>query len=218
MITTVIFDFDGTLVNTNQLIINSFQHIYKKYHGKEKSVEYITSSFGEPLKSTLDREFTQPYEEVVKEYRYYQLEKFEKEIKLFDHVRETLEKLKDKNIKMGIVTSRFRHTTELALKIFNIQDFFEVIVPADEVIEHKPHPEPLMKALKYIGSKPEETLLVGDSKFDIGCAINSGAIPVLVGWHDNVESIKNMFNLKYVINDMLDVINIIEVLNKEHCR
>lgn len=209
MITTVIFDFDGTLADTSELITNSFQCIYKKYHGEEKTPEYIAKSFGEPLRTTIEREFTQPYDEVVKEYRAYQFGRFDTEVKLFSNSKETLRELAKRGIKLGIVTSRLRSTTDHALELFNIKEYFKVIVPADEVENHKPHPEPLLKALKSLKSMPKETLFIGDSKFDIGCAKNAGAISVLVGWHNNVDEIKKEYKPEYIINDMKDIIQII---------
>jgi pyrophosphatase PpaX len=70
MIDTVIFDFDGTLADTNNLIINSFKHIYCKYYDGKCDVDYILSTFGEPLEKTLKRDFRSfKYEDVLKSYR-----------------------------------------------------------------------------------------------------------------------------------------------------
>ena len=107
MINTVIFDFDGTLVNTNNLILNSFNHIYCKYHNRNCDEDYVLSTFGEPLELTLKRDFSNfKYEEVVGSYRQYQVDKFEKEVSLFDTVSESLKYLHDKNIKIGFATAR----------------------------------------------------------------------------------------------------------------
>lgn len=211
MITTVIFDFDGTLANTSDLIINSFQCIYKKFHGEEKTIEHIEASFGEPLKTTIERDFIEPYDEVVKDYRAYQFDRFDEEVKLFPNTIETLKELKKIGIKMGIVTSRLRNTTDHALKLFDIEEFFQVTVPADEVLNHKPHPEPLLKALNILKSKPEETIFVGDSIFDIGCAQNAKVIPILVGWHNNSQKIAKEYEVKYIINDMKEIIDILNI-------
>ena len=91
MIDTVIFDFDGTLADTNQLIINSFKHIYDKFHEGECNECYILSTFGEPLELTLKRDFGNfDFEEVIANYREYQVDRFEKEVRLYDTVEETL--------------------------------------------------------------------------------------------------------------------------------
>ncbi|MDF2677035.1 MAG: hypothetical protein K0Q97_1349 [Bacillota bacterium] len=209
MITTVLFDFDGTLANTNNLIINSFKHIYEKF-GKEHDEDYITSTFGEPLLLTLNRDFgMHNIEDVIASYREYQFERFYDEVFLYSNVIETLEYLKNKGIAMGVVTSRLRNSTEEALRNFNIIKYFDVIITADDTKNHKPHKEPLMMALKVLNKNVNETLFVGDSKFDMECAINAKALPVLVGWQSNSIELKEQYNIKHFLNNMWDLTELI---------
>ncbi|HPB79336.1 MAG TPA: HAD-IA family hydrolase [Sedimentibacter sp.] len=210
MIDTVIFDFDGTLVNTNNLILNSFNHIYCKYHNRNCDEDYVLSTFGEPLELTLKRDFSDfKYEEVVGSYRQYQVDKFDKEVCLFDTVSETIKYLHDKNIKIGIATSRLKSSTLHALKIFNLEKYFQVVITAEDVVKHKPDKEPLIKVIQELNSNPENTLYVGDSKFDMECAINAKVTPVLVGWHKNSDELAEKYNIKYVLNKMWDLTEII---------
>ncbi|HHZ01479.1 MAG TPA: HAD-IA family hydrolase [Tissierellia bacterium] len=209
MIDTVIFDFDGTLADTTQLVINSFKHIYYKYYNKCDE-EYIRGTFGEPLEVTLKRDFSNfKYEEVLASYRDYQVDKFEKDVKLYDTVEETLNYLKNNNFKLGIATSRVRASTLWALKNFKIDKYFEVVVAADDVIKHKPDKEPLIKVIEGLNSKTESTLYVGDSKYDMECAINAQTTPVLAGWHSNSKILAEKYNVKHVIDKMWDLIHII---------
>lgn len=201
MLDTVIFDFDGTLADTSGLVINSFQTVYKKFHGEEKPVEYISKFFGEPLKVTLEREFTQPLEEVMKEYREYQVSRFNDDVKLFNNTREILQYLKSKNIKTAIVTSRMKFSVEQALRDYDIDKYFDVVIAIEDTKNHKPHPEPLWKAIDYLNTSADKVLFVGDSKFDIECAINANVTPVLVAWSIEVEKLKNQYNIKHVIDD-----------------
>jgi len=124
MINTVIFDFDGTLADTSELIVNSFQTVYKKFLGEEKPVEYIKESFGEPLKVTFEREFKEPFDEVFKVYRDYQAARFESDVQLFEKAVETLQYLKSKNIKTAVVTARMKESVVNALKDFHIDRRF----------------------------------------------------------------------------------------------
>ncbi|MDD2494091.1 MAG: HAD-IA family hydrolase, partial [Tissierellia bacterium] len=168
MISTVLFDFDGTLANTNQLIINSFKHIYSAFRGDECDEEYIMSTFGEPLLTTMNRDFGKyNIEDVLACYREYQVDRFNSEVTLYDNVPEILDYLKKRKIKLGIVTSRLKNSTVTAIKNFNIDKYFDVVITADDTEKHKPHKEPLMMALNVLNSKPEETYYVGDSKFDM---------------------------------------------------
>lgn len=213
MISTVLFDFDGTLANTNQLIINSFKHIYSVFRDGECDEEYIISTFGEPLLTTMNRDFGKyNIEDVLACYREYQVERFNNEVTLYNNVPEVLEYLHNKKIKLGIVTSRLRKSTLEAIKDFNIDKYFDVVISADDTEKHKPHKEPLMMALKVLNSTPEKTLYVGDSKYDMECAINAGATPVLAGWQVTSEELAEKYNIKHVLNDMWDLTNILSLL------
>ena len=209
MLDTVVFDFDGTLADTSELIINSFQTVYKKFFGEEKPVEYISQFFGEPLKVTIEREFPQPFEDVFNEYREYQSGKFNNDVKLFNNAAEILQYLKSKNIKTAIVTSRMRESVIKALNYFNIDKYFDVVIAVNDTINHKPHPEPLLKAINLLGTSPDKTLFVGDSRFDMECAINSNVTPILCGWHKLSKELKNQYNIKYVLDKMIDIKKIV---------
>ena len=210
MIDTVIFDFDGTLADTNKLILNSFNHIYNKYHDRKCDEDYILSTFGEPLELTLRRDFSDyNYEEVVGCYRGYQVDKFDKEVTLYDTVIETIKYLHNKDIKIGIATSRLKSSTLYVLKRFNLEKYFQVVISSDDVVKHKPDKEPLIKAIQGLNSTTENTLYVGDSKFDMECAINAEVTPVLVGWQKHSNELAEKYNIKHVLNKMWDLTKIL---------
>jgi len=209
MITTAIFDFDGTLADTNQLIINSFKHLYNNFC-MECDEEYIMSTFGEPLLTTMNRDFgNHNIEDVLTCYRDYQVNRFNEEVYLYDTVTETLKYLKEKGIKTAIVTSRMKKSTEDALKNFKINSYFDIVISADDTINHKPHKEPLLKAINELNSNPSETYYIGDSKFDMECAINAKAIPVLVGWQSNSKELAEKYNIKYILDKMWSLTKLI---------
>lgn len=210
MIDTVIFDFDGTLADTSQVVINSYKHIYTVFGKDGFDEDYVMSTFGEPLALTLQRDFSEhSFEDVIACYREYQVERFNDEVSLYETVKEALDYLKDKNIKMGIATSRLRNSTMEAVDNLNIKKYFDVIITADDVEKHKPDKEPLIKTMELLNSKKENTLYVGDSRFDMECAINSDVTPVLCGWHKLSEELKNQYNIKYVLDKMIDIKEIV---------
>ncbi|HKM01032.1 MAG TPA: HAD-IA family hydrolase [Sedimentibacter sp.] len=210
MIDTVIFDFDGTLADTNQLVMNSFKHIYCKYHDGKCDDDYILSTFGEPLELTLKRDFSgHEFEDVINSYREYQVGRFLNEVKLYETVEETIKYLKSKDVKIGIATSRLASSTISALKNFNLDKYFQVVISADDVVKHKPDKEPLIKAINELNSRTENTLYVGDSKFDMECAINAQVTPVLVGWQKNSQELAEKYNIKHVLNQMWDLTQIV---------
>ncbi len=182
-ITTILFDFDGTVMNTNELIIESWQHTYRTVEGKERPVDEIMRTFGEPLLTSMEKALPQiPPEEAVEIYRSYHLESFGEKITIFPGVKETLKALKAEGYKLAVVTSRAERTTFEAMEKYDIIDCFSAVVTCDDTTKHKPDPEPVMIALQKLGSTVEESLMVGDSMFDIGCARNAGVKSVLVGW------------------------------------
>ena len=183
MINTVLFDFDGTLVNTNDVIIASWQHTYMYYLGREESLEKITACFGEPLLLTMEREFPEvDPRESAEVYRNFQKENADELVKIFPGIKELLESLKTDGFRMGVVTSRTRESAQRYMDMFGIGDYFEEMVSCDATDIHKPNPEPILLCLKKMGITAEEALMVGDSPFDIKCANNAGVKSVLVGW------------------------------------
>ena len=183
MINTVLFDFDGTLVNTNDVIIASWQHTYMHYLGREESLEKITACFSEPLLLTMEREFPEvDPRESAEVYRNFQKENADELVKIFPGIKELLESLKTDGFRMGVVTSRTRESAQRYMDMFGIGDYFEEMVSCDDTDIHKPNPEPILLCLKKMGITAEEALMVGDSPFDIKCANNAGVKSVLVGW------------------------------------
>ncbi len=210
MIDTVIFDFDGTLADTSQIVINSFKHTYSVFGKDGFDEDYVMSTFGEPLALTLRRDFSEHcFEDVIACYRDYQVERFKDEVKLYETVIETLEYLKNKNIKMGIATSRLKNSTLEAIDSLNIKKYFDAVITADDVKKHKPDKEPLIKTMELLGSNAENTLYVGDSKFDMECAINSNVTPILCGWHKLSKELKEQYKIKYVLDKMIDINEIV---------
>ncbi len=211
MFDTVIFDFDGTLANTNQMILNSFRHIYSIFRKEECDERYVMSTFGEPLALTISRDFCQfDFDEVMECYRDYQRDRFNQEVTLYESVEETLKYLSDRNIKMGIATSRLRYSTMAALENLKIEKHFDAVTAADDVEKHKPDKEPLVKTMEALGSTPEKTLYVGDSRFDMECAISAGVTPALAGWQHDSHELAHMYNIVHVLEKMWDLTNIIK--------
>ncbi|RBP61322.1 pyrophosphatase PpaX [Alkalibaculum bacchi] len=210
MITTIIFDFDGTLLETTELVKNSFKHICQVYN-KEYNEEYILSTFGEPLASVISRDYKEyDVDEVLRTYRNYQEKRFDNEVSLYDSVYETLKYLYEKEYKLGIATSRLKDSTLKALEQFDIAHFFKCIITADDVVNPKPHKEPLEKAMILLDSKPKETMYVGDASIDMICAQNAGVLPALVGWQSNSIELAKEHGIKHLLSTMKDLISIVQ--------
>jgi len=182
-ISTILFDFDGTLMDTNDIIIESWQYMFKAVEGKERPIEDIIKTLGEPLTLTMKNTFPDmEIEDYASIYRGFQREKFEEAVKPFPGMSELLAELKEKGYKLGLVTSRLTRSTNHGLDKYELTKYFDVIVTADDTEKHKPDPEPVYIALEKLNSKAEESLMIGDTRFDILCARNAGVKSVLVDW------------------------------------
>lgn len=183
MIDTVVFDFDGTIMDTNDVIIGSWQHVYRTLRGKEGDLDYILSTFGEPLEYSMETSFPEvPTEESVKIYRDWHRERFLDMIKLFPGITEMLQEVKARGCKMGIASSRLRLTLEQGLDKYDLHKYFDAIVAVEDTENPKPAPDIVLKTLELLDAKPEKAVMVGDSRLDILCARNAGVPSVLVGW------------------------------------
>ena len=215
-VNTVLFDFDGTLVNTNDVIIASWQHTYMHYLGREESIDKITSCFGEPLLLTMEREFpgVDP-QESAEVYRSFQRENADELVKIFPGIRELLETLKEDGYRMGIVTSRTRESAERYMDMFGIGGYFENMVTCKDTDIHKPNPEPILLCLKKMDIAAEEAVMVGDSPFDIKCANNAGVKSVLVDWRitGDGQTLIDDAREDFTIEEPAELTGILEKLN-----
>lgn len=184
----IIFDFDGTLGDTNQLVIDSWQFAYRTFKGREEDVAKIIQSFGEPLIDTIKKEFPDRNpDEVAAAYRGFQLERYQAAVQLFPAMGELVARLHQAGLRLALATSRYRRTTMIALDKFNLTRYFDAIVTCEDTKSHKPNPEPVLRSLELLGEGPQDAIMIGDSILDIRCAHQAGVDAGLVGWSLTVK-------------------------------
>jgi len=184
VLTTFLFDLDGTLLDSVELILRSYKYMLKQYRGFEGTDEMWLRGLGTPLKSQL-KQFTEDPEEVaamIATYREYNFEHHDRLARPYDGVVEEVRRLHQLGKTLGIVTSKFREGTLKGLRLLKLEDCFDFIVPADEVVNPKPHPEPVLKALEISGAKPSEAVFIGDSRHDMECGKAAGVKVAAVLW------------------------------------
>ncbi|MUT64960.1 pyrophosphatase PpaX [Paenibacillus sp. NEAU-GSW1] len=207
-INTLLFDLDGTIVDTNELIIRSFLESLKGVVPDDFSRENIIPSMGLTLTDQM-KLFSglDDVEHLVAAYRKVNLQLHDELVKPFANVDEVMSRLHKEGFKIGIVTTKMRFTTEKSLKFVGLYDYVNVdaIVTIDDVKHAKPHPEPVLMALEKLGSSPEETLMVGDSPVDMQSANAAGVLSVGVAWSlKGAEKLKES-GAKHVIDDMREL-------------
>lgn len=209
MIRTVLFDLDGTIVNSNELILQSFLNVLKDI-APDVTREFMIPHMGKTLDDQL-RIFSgrEHIDDLVPLYRKYNLENHDRLIEEFPHVREVISRLHSEGIRMGIVTTKIRQTTLMGLKLCGLEPYMETIVTLEDVDHPKPHPEPVRKAVEALGANPEETLMVGDSPYDILSANSAGVISVGVGWSLKGEETLSQYHPQHIIHDMRDLYSIV---------
>ena len=184
----ILFDYDGTIIDTNQRIIDSWDHMYFKHFGEHITGDEVKWTFGIVLRDAIAEEMRRrghtdvDVDELVASYREYQVPVCPTPAPPFAGMVETLRALKEKGAKLAIVTSRGRSTCLMGLKEFGLEDCFDAIVAAESTDIHKPLPEPALIGCRMLGVEPSEAIMVGDSVFDLQCGNNAGCDSCFVTW------------------------------------
>jgi pyrophosphatase PpaX len=179
---TVLFDLDGTLIDSGSMILASFRHATRTVLAREIPDEELVAAVGGTTIHDQMRVFdAERVDELVEAYREHNAP-LHAELEAFDGVDDLLETLAGEGRKLGVVTSKRRRTVDLAFDVLGIGRFFHTVVSADETVRHKPDPEPVLVALDRLGSDPAEAAFVGDSPFDVGAGKAAGVFAVGVTW------------------------------------
>jgi pyrophosphatase PpaX len=211
----VLFDLDGTLINTNDLILASFMHTLEHHCPGKYTEEDVLKCMGEPLSDQMNRFDPTQAEEMVKTYHSFNVAKHDEYTKEFPHVREVLQQLHQAGVKMGVVTNKRRLVVEMGLKLFGLEQWMDVIVCFGDSpeIKGKPEPDLLFVALEKLKAPAEQTLMVGDSRYDIIAARRAHVPSVGVGWSLNRDQLKE-YQADFFIEDMREILPIVGILNQ----
>lgn len=210
-INTILFDLDGTLIDTNELIIQSFLYTLNKYYPGQYTREDILPFIGPPLIDSFLSVNPKNAEEMVKVYREFNHDNHDVYTKTFDGVYETVKALHDHGFKLGIVSTKLCSTVKKGLKFAKLDPFFEVIVALDHVKKAKPDPEPIFNALSQLHASPKEAIMVGDNYHDILGGKNAGTKTAAVAWSLKGEDFLAKYEPDYMLKHMSDLLSIVGV-------
>ena len=164
----ILFDFDGTLLDSDQMIVVTFQQLYALY--KKDNIfdlKKVLTFSGPPIKETLKNEFPDIDQDFIfNEFVRLSTINYDKYVHLFPYVKEMIDTLKRNNIKVGLITSKSRKATMYALSLCALDNVFDIVVCADDVKKTKPDPEGIYKALEALDIAKDDTLYVGDTNYD----------------------------------------------------
>ncbi|MGI6553682.1 MAG: pyrophosphatase PpaX [Bacillota bacterium] len=205
----VLFDFDGTLMDTTDLIIEAFKYTVLKHLGREITAEELFPSFGKPLIEALEELSPGHGQELIITYRQYTDRHHDQMIAVFDRVPETMEELRRLNIKMAIVSSKMRSNVERGLDLFGLKPYFDTIVAVEDTQIHKPYPDPVLKALAILDTKPCHAIMVGDSPHDLRSAHRAGVKAAAVRWSSLPWESILAEKPEYILEKMEDLIEIV---------
>jgi pyrophosphatase PpaX len=180
----VLFDFDGTLVDTTELIYRSMRHASGRVLGRELPREVLMRNVGQPLIKQMEVLAPERAAEMLEVYTRHNAEIHDDEIREFPGVAESVGRLREAGLRTAVVTSKRRATVKQALRLFpELGEVLEHFVTMEDTPEHKPHPAPLLHALELLGGlPPEEAAYVGDSPYDMRAARAAGMLSVGVSW------------------------------------
>lgn len=210
-IDTLLFDLDGTLIDTNELIIQSFLHTLGKYYPETYKREDVLPFMGPTLTETFESMDESKVEEMVRVYRDFNLSNHDNLVKEFEGVHETISILKEKGFKLGIVTTKRLNVVKKGLELTKLDSFFDVIVALDHVTKAKPDPEPVQKALEQLGSTPDRAIMVGDNFHDILGGKNAGTKTAGVAWSIKGRAYLEEYKPDYMLDNMRDLLAILGV-------
>ncbi len=178
----VIFDLDGTLIDTVELIRTSFRYATKAVLGHELPDEITMANVGQPLATQFRDMAPEHAAELLRVYREFNGAHHDELARAYPGTLETLEELRRRGIPMGVVTSKGTQSATRGIEHFGLAGFMSVLVTADDVAIHKPDPHPLCVAASRMGVELEYCVYVGDSPHDVQAAISGNAIAVAALW------------------------------------
>ena len=179
----VLFDLDGTLIDSGPIILASMQHAVRTVLDREIARDELAATVGgQGLVAQMTQLAPDRVDELIEVYRAHN-DPLHETLEAFAGMVDVLPRMRAEGRRLGIVTAKRHRTVALAFdRVPWLEEQFDVVVAHEDTERHKPDPDPVLEALRRLGAKPEEAAYVGDSPFDIRAAKGAGAFAVAVSW------------------------------------
>ncbi len=180
----ILFDLDGTLIDSVRLILDSYHHTLRAHGREPRTDEDWLRGLGTPLTVQFSDCTTDPEEikALIATYREYNLEHHDRMVAVYPGVVDAVRLIREAHVRTGLVTSKNRGGALRGLAIAGLTGMMDVLVCADDVTNPKPHPEPVEKAVKLLDGDARETIYVGDSIHDMQSGRAAGVLTAAALW------------------------------------
>lgn len=210
MIKALLFDFDGTLLNTNDLIIQTFMHVLNERFPGQYSPKDCLKFLGPSLKQTMSDIAPGEEDAMIAKYRKYNELHHDALVTQYPDVVPTLEQLKAMGLKLAIVSTKRNGMIDRGLSVLGANHLFDVRIGTDDVKNVKPDPEPVLLALERLGVNKEEAIMIGDNSHDIEAGHNAGIRAAGVAWAFKGPEYLQQFKPEYMLHHMTDLLDIVK--------
>jgi pyrophosphatase PpaX len=181
---SVLFDLDGTLVDTIELIRRSFHQAFDVLGMTRPPDAVFVDTIGLPLRTQFAQVTSDAgqIDRLIEAYRDYYIQHHNDLIEVYDGIQELLDAIASRGLALGVVTSKIQRGAQRTLGAAGLASRFQVVIGADDVGNPKPHPEPVQRALEQLDMPPDEACLVGDSIYDMQAGRAAGVHTVAALW------------------------------------
>ncbi len=208
---TILFDLDGTLIQTTKIILDTFVLTFEKFFPSMKLSETeLTNMLGHTLFTTFEfyTDLEEKVDQMVAYYREQSNLKIEQGLKAYPGAAETMKYLKSKGCTVGIVTSKMRKVATYHLELTGLLPYVDGLIGYEDSKIHKPNPDPILKALELFDAKKETTVYVGDHENDITAAKKAGVSSCAVTYSHRLKEML-LVRPEFVIDELINLKDIV---------
>ncbi|WP_251179156.1 HAD family hydrolase [Adlercreutzia agrestimuris] len=209
----LLFDLDGTLLDTYDIILHSMRHTVNDTYGLSLTDEELMRGVGTPLYDqmlTFTHGDSDKAAELTQIYREHNKEVHDRQIKAFPHTIEALKRFAARGLKMGIVTSKRHALAQRGLDLTELSPYFTVLIGSDDTDLHKPNPAPVIVGCEQLEISPDQILYIGDSPYDMQAGNGAGCQTVAATWGMFSEDTLRAQNPTIMCKQLTDLASLLE--------